>query len=80
MKTAIKPGFRFKNGIMSLAILCYAEKNDTNVSLLLSETDGLFVTVRNLNIWQGEYTWDWGHYFSDLSEALIDYNKRLKDL
>jgi len=80
MNNKIKSGFRFKNGIMSFAVLCYAEKNNTNVALLLSETDGLFVTVIDLGIWQDNYIWYWGHYFSDLSEALNDYNQRLQDL
>jgi len=76
----IKPGMRFKNGMMDLTVLCFTEKKDTNLALLICSNDGLFITVRNLKIWQGQYIWDWGHYFSDIQDAVKDYGVRKKDL
>jgi len=77
---AIKPGFRFKNGTMDLTVLCFTKINDTNLALLICSNDGLFITVRNLGLWRGHYTWDWGHYFPDVHDAVADYNNRKKDL
>jgi len=76
----IKPGMRFKNGIMQLTVLCFTERKDANLALLICENDGLFITVRNLSIWQGSYQWDWGHYIQDIHDAVVDYDARLENL
>ena len=80
MNDTIKPGMRFKNGFMELTVLCFTEAKDTNLALLLSSNDGLFITVRNLHLWQGRYVWDWGHYFPDIHDAVKDYDVRMKGL
>ena len=72
----IKPGMRFKNGIMDLTVLCFTETGNTNLALLICSNDGLFITVRNLAKWLDQYTWDWGHYITDLHDALDDYDER----
>lgn len=77
---AIKPGMRFKNGIMDLTVLCFTEAVNTNLALLICSNDGLFISVRNLSKWQGQYVWDWGRYFSELRDALEDYENRKQDV
>ena len=76
----IKPGMRFKNGIMELEVIDFAETPNTNIALLLCLSDGLYITIRNLQLWNGGYVWDWGHYFSGKQDALGDYEKRKNDI
>jgi len=80
MSDIIKPGMRFINGLMELTVLCYDEIKDKNLALLFCSNDGLFITVRNLCLWQKQYVWSWGHYFSNINEAVKDYETRKKDL
>jgi len=80
MNDIIKPGMRFKNGIMDLTVLCFTEAKNTNLALLICSNDGLFITVRDLGLWQGQWTWNWGHYISDVHKAVKDYDARKKDL
>gem|GEM_PF-2227525 len=78
----MKPGTHFTNGSMELTLLCFekSEIADSNLILVICSNDGLFITARNLMPWQGNYTWHWGNYFGNLSDALKDYKKRLNDL
>jgi hypothetical protein len=76
----VKPGFQFKNGIMNLTVLSFTETADTNLALLKCSNDKMLITVRNLMPWKDDYTWDWGHYFTNKREALKDYEVRKKDL
>jgi hypothetical protein len=80
MKT-IKSGMKIINVLDEFTVLVYAAKQHTNLALLIRSADGMFVTVRNLSIYDGHktYSWDWGHYFTDLHEALCDYDVRLKE-
>ena len=80
MIQTIKPGINFVNGTMELTVLSYTEINGNNLALIIRNCDGMFITVRNLSPWQEQYVWDWGHYFTDLREALDDYDARKKDL
>jgi hypothetical protein len=76
----MKTGTHFTNSGMALTLLCHAEAEDTNLVLVVCSDDRLFITARNLRPWQGAYTWDWGHYFSDIHEAVADYDTRMRDL
>jgi hypothetical protein len=80
MNDIIKLGMRFVNGFMECTVIGYTEVNGKNLALLLCSNDGLFITVRNLQLWQGQYIWYFGHYYSSLNEAIRDYNERKKDL
>jgi len=79
----MKPGTKFKNGSMELTVICFTRtegEHHTNLALLLSHDDGLFITVKHLGHGNTGYSWDWGHYFTDLRKALDDYDKRQKEL
>ena len=76
----MKPGTRFTNGDMELTVLSFAENGGRNLALLIRHDDGMFITVRNLQPYNGAYCWTWGHYFDGLTEALKDYKKRFNDL
>ena len=76
----IKVGMKFKNGIMELEVIDFAKAPNTNVALLLCLSDGLYITVRNLQLWNGVYVWNWGHYFDKKQDALDDYEKRKNGL
>jgi len=78
--TTVKPGMRFMNGIMELTVLCFTETKDTNLALLICSNDGLFITVRNLQLWQGQFIWYFGHYYDSIHEAVKDYDNRKKEL
>lgn len=73
----MKQGFRFTNSDMEMTVLCHAESGKNNAALLICHDDGLFVTVRNVSRdYNGSYSWTWGHYFSNIHEALADFDKR----
>ncbi len=73
----MKQGFRFDSSGMEMTVLCFAESGKNNVALLICHDDGLFVTVRNVSCDDnGSYSWAWGHYFSELHEALADFDER----
>lgn len=76
----IKAGMRFKNAGMDCEVIKFTETPKTNVALLFCHSDGLHITVRNLQLWNGRYVWDWGHYFSSEPDALDDYETRKKEL
>lgn len=76
----IKPGFRFKNGMMDCEVIKFAEKEKANVALLFCHSDGLYITVRDLQLWNGGYIWHYGHYYSDKQGASEDYEVRKSNL
>ena len=76
----ISAGMRFKNSGMDLTVLDYCEINNKNLALVIRSCDGLFITVRNLSQKNGDYTWDWGHYYPVLRDAINDYDRRKNDL
>jgi hypothetical protein len=82
MNQSIKPGMRIINGATECTVLLFTENGRRNLAMLIRSDDGMFVTVRNLSIFEGHatYSWDWGHYFTDIREAIKDYNKRFNEL
>ncbi len=82
MNEVIKPGMRIMNGKTECTVLLFTENGRRNLALLIRSEDGMFVTVRNLSIFEGHttYSWDWGHYFTDIHAAIKDYDKRFREL
>lgn len=73
----MKPGFCFTNSNMELTVVHIREDFGQNVALLVQSGDCPYITVRDLSQEKnGNYTWAWGHYFSDFQAALIDYFSR----
>ncbi len=79
MNEPIKPGMRIINGATECTVLLFAENGTENLALLIRFGDGMFITVRRLSIWEGHktYSWDYGHYFTDIHKAVEDYDERL---
>lgn len=76
----MKTGMRFKNAGMDCEVLKFDEGKIDNIALLYCHSDGLYITVSNLQLFLGKYIWVLGHYYSDKQSAEDDYKKRKKDL
>lgn len=78
----MKIGTQFKNGDMTLTVIYFYGEEINNVALLQRESDGMFISVRELSR-DGKtdnFSWSWGHYFTDRRAAEQDYYNRLAKL
>ena len=77
----MKPGFVFENSGMRLVCLDFYALGNRNVGLFRRESDGMYITARNISKEaDGSYSWAWGHYFPTLEDAEKDYQKRLEEM
>lgn len=73
----MKPGFEFENSGMELICIAFHGTERTNVGLFLRLSDGMYITARDTSQDpNGTYSWAWGHYFTDIFEAIRDFNIR----
>ncbi len=78
----MKIGTKFKNNDMTLTVIYFYGEEINNVALLQREGDGMFISVRELSR-DGNtdnFSWSWGHYFTDKKAAEQDYYNRLAQL
>ena len=78
----MKIGTTFKNNDMTLTVIEFYGEEINNVALLQRESDGMFISVRELSR-DGNtdnFSWSWGHYFTNKWKAEIDYCNRLNSL
>lgn len=74
-------GFAFENSGMKLVCLSFCSLGKRNVGLFQRESDGMYITARNISKEaNGSYSWAWGHYFKDWEEAERDYINRLDEI
>ena len=77
----MKPGLKFENSGMKLVCLAFYSLEKRNVGLFQRESDGMYITARNISKESdGSYSWAWGHYFPTLEDAEKDYHKRLEEM
>ena len=77
----MKPGLKFENSGMKLVCLAFFSLGKRNVGLFQRESDGMYITARNISKEaDGSYSWAWGHYFPTLEDAEKDYHKRLEEM
>lgn len=73
----MNPGFEFENSGMELICIAFDGTERINVGLFLRLTDGMYITARDISQDpNGTYSWAWGHYFTDIFEAIRDFNIR----
>ena len=77
----MKPGLNFENSGMKLFCLAFYSLGKRNVGLFRRESDGMYITARNISKEaDGSYSWAWGHYFPTLEDAEKDYQTRLEEM
>ena len=78
----MKIGTKFKNNDMTLTVIEFYGEEINNVALLQRESDGMFISVRELSR-DGNtdnFSWSWEHYFTDRIAAERHYFARLAKL
>lgn len=74
----MKIGTQFNNGSMRLTCLAFYGTERRNVGLFVRESDGMYITARDTFLDRnGQYSWAWGHYFTDDKIALQNYKTRV---
>ena len=74
-------GYNFYNSGMHLICIYFWSSGNRNVGLFRRISDGMYITARDTSQEKdGTYSWAWGHYFTDLAKAEIDYLKRMHDM
>lgn len=74
-------GYKFENSGMRLTCLCFCSRGNRNVGLFQRESDGMYITARNTSKGKdGTYSWAWGRYFTDYTQALLNYHNRMVDM
>ena len=59
----MKPELEFENNGMKLVCLAFYSLEKRNVGLFRRESDGMYITARNISKEaDGSYSWAWGHY------------------
>lgn len=78
----MKFGTKFKNGDMTLTVIYFYGEEINNVALLQRESDRMYISVRELSR-DGNtdnFSWSWGHYFTDRIADERHYFARLTKL
>ncbi len=77
----MKTGTIFHNSGMTLTCLAFHGDERRNVGLFCRDGDGMYITARDTSKDKtGEYSWAWGHYFTDEKAAWKDYKSRVAGL
>ncbi len=76
----IQPCFKFINEDEDYIVVLIYGTERKNIALLIRENTACpFITVRDLSeLKNGNFSWAWGHYFSDIRNAIDDYDMRKK--
>lgn len=74
-------GFTFYLGQIEYKVIKFRKRCLENLAILQRDTYCPYVVVRDITEnADGTYTWAWGHYFNELSNATADFNERFQKL